>query len=255
MSAAAVARSGVRTRKSSASSRSGTTRRGAKASPDAIPSGSRTRGAAAGKQTAANFSRQRKVFVFGGLVAVMTITGVLLLVMQPAPLSPDAVRSLMAVETSAQVDELFNTQIPVSGGRWKYIYVHHSGASSGNASIVADAANASGSLPDHFVIGNGQGAGDGEVQIGQRWNLQQPAGKTAGLDRVDSDCISICLVGNLDRAPATPRQLEQLQRLVTALQDRLNVTRDRVWLLEATDLPAGCGRYFPQEAFRVALLP
>ncbi len=249
---AAVVKSSVRA-KSVASVR-GMSRRTAKTSPETRTTKSRSRPASA-KPANPDAGRRRKVIVFGGLVGVMTVTGALLMAMQPAPLSPDAVRSLMSVETPAQVNQLFETQIPVTGGRWKYIYVHHSGSSSGNASIVADAANASGSLPDHFVIGNGQGAGDGEVQMGRRWNLQQPAGKTAGLDRVDSDCISICLVGNLDRAPATPRQLEQLQRLVTALQDRLNVSRDRVWLLEATDLPAGCGRYFPQEAFRAALLP
>ena len=95
----------------------------------------------------------------------------------------------------------------------------------------------------------------GEVQIGQRWNAQQPAGKTAGLDRVDSDCISICLVGDLDRAQPTPRQLEQLQHLVTALQDRLKISREHVWVVEAADLPAGCGKYFPREAFRARLLP
>lgn len=249
---AAVVKSGVRV-KSVASVRGAASRRTSKTSPETRASKPRSRTATNAAPAAAN--PRRKVIVFGGLVGVMTITGALLMAMQPAPLSPDAVRSLMAVETPAQVNQLFDTQIPVAAGRWKYIYVHHSGSSTGNAAIVADAANASGSLPDHFVIGNGQGAGDGEVQIGQRWNLQQPAGKTAGLDRVDSDCISVCLVGNLDRAPATPRQLEQLQRLVTALQDRLNVSRDRVWLLEATDLPAGCGRYFPQEAFRSALLP
>jgi len=185
-------------------------------------------------------------------VSVMTVTGALLMAMQPEPLSPDTVRSLMAVETTAQVNSLFETQIPIQAGRWRYIYVHHSGADAGNASVVADGA---GSLPDHFVIGNGQGAADGEVQIGQRWNAQQSAGKTDGLDRVDSDCISICLVGNLDRAPATPRQLEQLQRLVTALQDRLKISRDRVWVVEAANMPAGCGRYFPREAFRAGLLP
>lgn len=185
----------------------------------------------------------------------MTITGALLMAMQPTPLSPDMSKSLMSVETSAQVEALFDTQVPVNVNRWKYIYVHHSGAATGNASIVADASGSSATLPDHFVVGNGLGAGDGEVQVGQRWNAQQPAGKTVGLDRVDSDCISICVVGDLDRAPATPRQLEQLQRLVTALQDRLKVSRDRVWVVDAAGLPAGCGRYFPREAFRTGLLP
>jgi hypothetical protein len=195
------------------------------------------------------------VIVFGGLVGVMTMTGALLMAMQPAPLSPDAVKSLMAVETPAHVDALFDTQVPVRAGRWKYIYVHHSGSATGSAATLADAAGPGTALPDHFVIGNGEGADDGEIQVGQRWNGQQPAGRTTGLDQLDPDCVSICMVGDFDRSPPTPRQMEQVGRLVTALQDRLRVNGDRVWLVEAHGLPAGCGRYFPRDAFRGGLLP
>ena len=251
MNAAVIAKSGVRGKSVRPSVRAGSR----KTSPDTTPARRPKTTTVQANRTNLQSSRRRKVIVFAGLVGVMTVTGALLLAMQPAPLSPDTVKSLMSVETSAQVESLFDTQIPVNANRWKYVYVHHSGAAAGNAAIIADAAGSSASLPDHFVIGKGKGAGDGEVQVGQRWNSQQPAGKTAGLDRVDSDCISICLVGDLDRAPATPRQLEQLQRLVTALQDRLKVTRDRVWIVEASGLPAGCGRYFPREAFRAGLLP
>src|SRR5690606_28963342 len=95
-------------------------------------------------------SRQRRLIAFGGLVGVMTITGALLMVLQPAPLSPDAVKSLMAFETTADVEKLFNTEIPVNQNRWKYIYIHHSGSATGNASIIADAAGSTGALPDHF---------------------------------------------------------------------------------------------------------
>ena len=234
------------------------TTRTQKTTPDLKPPVRRattSAGRSAPTTAAAAASSRRRVIVFGGLVGVMTMTGALLMAMQPAPLSPDAVKSLMAVETSAQVDALFATQTPVQAGRWKYIYVHHSRSATGNASVLADAAGPATALPDHFVIGNGEGAGDGEIQVGQRWNSQQPAGRTAGVDPVDPDCRSKCMVGDLDRSPPTPRQKEQQGRLVAALQDRLRIGREGVWVLEASGLPAGCGRYFPREAFRGALLP
>lgn len=219
--------------------------------------GGSSRASAAGGKSAKSpmTSRQRRVLVFGGLVAVLTITSALLLAMQPAPLAPDAARSLMSLTSPAEVDELFETQIPMRSARWKYIYIHHSGANAGSASSLADASGPSISVPDHFVIGNGEGAGDGEIQMGQRWNTQQSGGKTRGLDRLDPDCISICVIGDLDRASPTPRQMEQLAKLVTSLQNKLQIGRDRVWLLDAPSLPAGSGRYFPRDVFKTGLLP
>lgn len=196
--------------------------------------------------------KRRKIFVFAGLVSAMTLTSVLLLVLQQAPLTPDAARTLMAIDTPAQIDAVFETQIPLQTARWKYIYVHHGGQPSGPGNSKSD----TDASPDHFIIGNGEGsAGDGQVQVGQRWTAQQPAGKTSGLDRVDPDCVSVRLAGDLDRGTPTPRQMEQLNRLVTALQDRLQITRDRVWVVDAAGLPAGCGKYFPRDAFVSALLP
>jgi hypothetical protein len=217
--------------------------------------GAASRAAASKSVKVAATSRRRRVLVFGGLVAVLTITSALLLAMQPAPLTPDSARSLMSLTSSAEVDELFDTQIPMRTGRWKYIYIHHSGATAGSASSLADANGPSITVPDHFVVGNGEGAGDGEIQVGQRWNTQQPAGKTRGLDRLDPDCISVCVIGDFDRASPTPRQMEQLARLVTSLQNKLQIGRDRVWMLEAPAQPAGSGRYFPRDVFKSGLLP
>ena len=197
--------------------------------------------------------RRRKVYVFGALAAVMSVTTALLLVMQPKPLTPDTVRTLMAVETPAQVNELFDTQTPVSTSRWRYIYVHHSGAAGGSAATLAPDGGPAG-VPDHFVIGNGEGSGDGDIEIGQKWNLQQPPGKTRGVDRVESDCVSICLIGDFDRSSPTPRQMEQLTHLVKVLQDRLQIGANRVWAIDAPGVPAGCGRYFPRGAFQTGLL-
>src|SRR5688572_31655749 len=82
------------------------------------------------------------------------------------------------------MDAIFQTDSPIRTARWKYIYVHHSRTTSGNAMTLARSADGVG---DHFVIGNGDGCIDGEIQIGQRWNKQLSALPPAGAKEIDKD--------------------------------------------------------------------
>src|SRR5688572_4933228 len=112
----------------------------AKTSPEprvirrSVGTASRVAGRAAGHAGPADAARRRRVVVFSGLVGVLTVTSALLLAMQPAPLAPDAVKSLMSLSTPAEIDSLFDTQVPLRESRWRYIYVHHSGSSAGDGS-------------------------------------------------------------------------------------------------------------------------
>ena len=150
----------------------------------------------------------RKFIVFVSLVGLLTLTSALLLALAPAPLMPDAASSLFAIDAPPTLDVIFNTKVQSPPNRWKYVYIRHSRTASGNAVTLANA-GATG-LGDHFVIGNGDGAIDGEIQIGQRWNQQQPATPPAGAQKIDPSCISICLVGDFDRTVPTPTQLRRL---------------------------------------------
>jgi hypothetical protein len=199
---------------------------------------------------------RRKLYVLVSLVTVMSLTGGLLLLVRPDPAAPDTSFSLMAADST---DRAFNTKVPVRPGRWKYVFVHHSNTPGGSASSLADAgdsADGGGLGPaDHFVIGNGDGAADGEIQIGPRWNRQEAAGRTPGVDRMDPACVSICLIGDFDRTAPTPTQVRRLGQLVEALQGRLRIGPDRVWMADAANSPAGTGRHFPRTAFRQQLVP
>ena len=110
-------------------------------------------------------------------------------------------------------------------------------------------------LADHFVIGNGSGCIDGEVQVGHRWSSQFPAGEVPGTTSIAVDCISICVVGDFDRSSPTPTQRARLTQLVQALQRRLGVTADRVFLHQGTGTAADVGAAFPVTSFRDQLLP
>jgi N-acetyl-anhydromuramyl-L-alanine amidase AmpD len=150
------------------------------------------------------------------------------------------------------MDAIFQTDSPVRTARWQYIYVHHSRTTSGNAMTLARTPEGMG---DHFVIGNGDGCMDGEIQIGQRWNKQLSAAPPQGASEINKDCISICLVGDFDRSVPTPTQLRRLQQLTTALQSRLRISGKNVLLIDQTNAAAASGRYFPTTVFRQQLLP
>jgi N-acetyl-anhydromuramyl-L-alanine amidase AmpD len=193
----------------------------------------------------------RRVVVFTTLISVLTLTSALLLALAPAPLTPDPSATLFAVDTAGSMDAVFQTQAAPKQGRWKYIYIHHSRTPGGNALTLKNGNE----VADHFVIGNGDGAIDGQIQIGPRWDGQHAALPPAGAQWINSESISICLVGDFDRAVPTPAQLRQLIQLVNTLQGRLDIPATKVVFNGEANSAAGMGRYFPTTAFREQLLP
>src|SRR5687768_10382849 len=189
----------------------------------------------------------RKFVVFTSLVGMLTVTSALLLALAPAPLTPDASSSLYAVETPQALNPIFETKLTPKRGQWKYIYVHHSRTPGGSAVSLAEA---SGALGDHFVIGNGDGAADGEIQIGYRWDQQTAGAPPTGASEIDPACISVCLIGDFDSTVPTPVQLRRLGQLVAALQGRFGIAEPQVILVDQAVSAAGIGRYFPATAFR-----
>ncbi len=180
------------------------------------------------------------------------MTSVLLMVVSPPPLAQDAANSLFAIDKPDSLDAVFATRVPLRGDKWKYIYLHHSRTPAGNALSLGQGL---GGLGDHFVIGNGDGCIDGEIQIGQRWNNQQTAAPPAGASQIDRSCISVCLVGDFDRSVPSPVQIRRATQLVSTLQSRLGISADRVVLVDQPASAASIGRYFPATAFRERLLP
>jgi hypothetical protein len=194
---------------------------------------------------------RRSFHVLASLVSVLTLTSVLLRAMQGTPLTPDAASSLIASDSRAAMGVIFNTQTPPKPSRWNTIYIHHSRTPQGAAQTLAQG---KGGCGDHFVIGNGNGAVDGEVQVTPRWNQQQSADPAPGFVNIDARCISICLIGDFDKTAPTPTQLKQLEHLVQSLQDHFRIPASGVWLFDCADSPAGSGRYFPSSAFQGQLL-
>jgi hypothetical protein len=112
----------------------------------------------------------------------------------------------------------------VRRGRWKYIIVHNSGTRQGNARIFdvyhRRVRKMQNGLAYHFVIGNGNSSGNGEIEIGNRWTRQINGGHVAS-DYLNDISLGICLVGDLNRDKPTPQQMEALDELITYLRSRV----------------------------------
>ncbi len=200
----------------------------------------------------ASKSPNRKVAVFVTLVAMIAFTSVLLLVLAPPPLQTLMWRSLFALDSSDSLDAVFQTQSPVAAGRWRYIYVHHSRTPGGDAVGLSQQTGEA----DHFVIGNGDGCIDGEIQMTQSWNHQESiSNPPQGASHMDPACISICVVGDFDRTRPTETQLRRLGQLVGTLQEKLRIASGDVQVYDLTESAAGIGHSFPIAAFRNEILP
>ena len=105
------------------------------------------------------------------------------------------------------------------------------------------------SLGYHFLIGNGNGMGDGVIHVGERWVKQLPGAHARGSDADyhNRHSIAICLFGNGDRRRFTDRQAVQLMDLVGRLQRELNIPASAVRLHRdvAPGLTSSPGDFFP----------
>ena len=154
-------------------------------------------------------------------------------------------------QSSPAGDPIFRTAKALDRARWKGIIIHHSGEPAGDSESIRRLHVSSGALMMgyHFVLGNGNGMGDGLVHVGERWIRQLPGWHVVGphQDFYNQHAIAICLVGNGNRRPFSERQTSQLISLVRRLQRELDIPPSAVRLHRdvAADLTTSPGRYFP----------
>ena len=115
---------------------------------------------------------------------------------------------------------------------WQYIIIHHSATPNGNAAAFDKEHREVrhwDELGYHFVIGNGTGSRDGQVEIGSRWVKQKHGAHCKTKDERYNDFgIGICLVGDFEKTRPTAAQLASLQTLVGYLMERYSIPATRV---------------------------
>ncbi|MGD9722841.1 MAG: peptidoglycan recognition family protein [Pirellulales bacterium] len=162
-----------------------------------------------------------------------------------------------AAESSAATIDLAP---PAEKRAWSSIVVHHSATSDGSVASI-DAVHRQQKdqqgrpwlgIGYHFVIGNGRSMGDGEVQPTFRWR-QQLAGAHAGTREYNDGGIGICLIGNFDETPPSPKQLAAARQLVARLAQQCDIATVKVVRHQDVQATACPGRLFPWNEFLAGL--
>ncbi len=198
---------------------------------------------------------RRTQLVLGSFCLAMTAAFALLALDTPTPVRGFPLTAISEVGPEVSEDPIFKGVDP----KWDGIVIHHLGDPFGTPESIHRQHLSWGyqGLGYHFVIGNGNGLGDGEVHVGYRWAGQLPGAHVVGdAGRQHNErSIGICLVGNGDNQPFTELQIRHLNRLVQRLQRELQIPRDQVVLhREVAQGVTSPGALFPVAAFQSELL-
>jgi hypothetical protein len=140
---------------------------------------------------------------------------------------------------------------------WKYIVLHHTATEQGSVESIHEThlqkkdkkGHPWQGIGYHFVIGNGAGMRDGEIEPTFRWK-QQLSGAHAGVNDYNELGIGVVLVGNFEKRHPTPAQLQAVKRLIGTLSRDFGIPADRVIGhadVKATECP---GQNFPLNEVR-----
>lgn len=174
------------------------------------------------------------------------------MVQPPEPATPP-VAPLLTVPPRETVPQMTRAWKPDAAPRdWKYIVLHHTATESGDVESIHEAhlknKDKSGKpwlgIGYHFVIGNGNGMDDGEIEPTFRWR-EQMHGAHAGVGEYNQQGIGVVLIGNFEKHPPTSSQTRAVKQLVGTLASEYGITSDRVLGhgdVKATECP---GKYFP----------
>lgn len=170
---------------------------------------------------------------------------------------PDPVAAAAPVGLNAAVQRAL-TSAPVTPHRWRYIVIHHSAMSEGNLKSLdryhREQRHMENGLAYHFLIGNGNGMGDGEIAVGNRWKAQLDGGHLRS-EAQNKIALGICLIGNFDEDRPTAKQLRSLESLTRALLKRCDLPASAVKTHHQINvMPTECpGRKFPERDFLARL--
>jgi hypothetical protein len=175
-----------------------------------------------------------------------------------APPPPAATATAAEPRFTKNVREI-TAKLKIPADRWTMIICHHSALRKGNAATYDREHRKRGmenGLAYHFLIGNGVDSGDGEIEIGSRWQKQIKGGHVRS-DEINEVAIGICLVGNFEKEKPTENQLAALRELLCYLRD--DVVNQKVKFTvhsKADPRHTACpGKHFPTQEMQELFEP
>ncbi len=142
--------------------------------------------------------------------------------------------------------------------RWRYIVIHHSAGAYGDIAFLSrvhrerQAADPIDAIPYHYIIGNGNGLGMGEIESDWRQDLNiWGAHVSARNPDRNFRGIGICLIGNYETQPIPVQQYQSLVTLTKSLMAEYDIPLSNISGHgnvpgETTKCP---GKHFPMRKF------
>jgi hypothetical protein len=182
--------------------------------------------------------QSREAKVFAALAVSMTAGVIILHALGNNPPSAGAF-CLSRYTKVVSAEEAILPPAAQPAGVWKSIEIYYSGTASANSQRLAFLSGLAD--PDqincHYVICNGRGGDDGQIQPTEKWQRQQPVTRSRLIpepqDTSTEQTIFICVIADKDTAPATKRQIKMAAALVKGLCRKFNISP------EAVRYPAG----------------
>ena len=132
--------------------------------------------------------------------------------------------------------------------KWRHIVLHHTATSAGSVESIHEAHIGRGwdGIGYHFLIGNGKGMDDGEIQSTFRWREQMHGAHAKSSNNEYNEYgIGICLVGNFQESDPSDAQLASVKRLVSVLKHEYQLTESQVVAHRDVKATACPGKNFP----------
>ena len=171
--------------------------------------------------------RQAKIFAV--LLISMTAGAIALMVLGNNPPTAGAF-CLSRYYRLDPVEEVISLRVAQSANRWNFVEIYYSGTKAGNVEQLVSLGGLA--CPEdincHFVVCNGLGGGDGQIQPTEKWQRQWsiiPGQTWYG----SGQTIRICVIADGKDTCPTDSQRKRTEALVEQLQRKFDIQRDCIY--------------------------
>lgn len=171
----------------------------------------------------------REKRIFAALLVSITAGAIVLMALGNNP-PPAGAFSLSLYHSLDPIEKVILSRSPQSPGRWNCLEIYYSGTKAGNIEQLASLSGLADAedINCHFVICNGLGGGDGQVQPTEKWQRQWSviSGRAC---YGNGQTIRICIIADGKTARPTDFQIKRTEVLVEGLHRKFNVQPECIY--------------------------
>ncbi len=162
------------------------------------------------------------------LVAAMTVGATVLMALDNQSPSGGAF-SLASYTNLNPIAQVALTITPADPENWNRIEICYNKMPADNIEQLAESVGLSSSndVNYHFVICNGAGGSDGQIQPSEKWRWQRPC-LPSGNWYGSSQTVRICTIANGSKTTPTDCQVKRTAALVEALARNFNISSQQI---------------------------